>query len=511
VACTEAVSLVALADEGLSSKGLAAKTALVLGKRSDGKPGIWVVNPGKKIETVISEETGKLSSCLPESDEKGGCFRGKFGWSYTIMGASEDGKIIIGYAKTEKGFSWHGQSVDPGTTVGVYWRVSKYRDGKHHMVSRARIIGIFDPSALTAQDKKHRHWYGWLQRPSLEHLKWFLLDSLTSYLIMVEKDGVSYDKALQLYLVRGTDQDDRPAIASIGERGVVAIEPVASEELSDLRPGVMSFTGSGVADGANLEVSLEVENLESGAVSASFQVHFYLAATSTFSPSTDTDLGVVTWSGGVPGGSSVTVNASLGIPDDLNVNEARYVYAVVDATGLIAESDEANNQSTADSAAVVLVYDDENLSRSYDLVVETYAPTGSGSTDTMMALYQDVAGTTAKYLDESNTAGPAGYAALNGGAAVTLDPGKYYVVVLSWAPVNGPYALGVRTANIDPRQYANLASNAVDTGEPDETPTVWPITGDTSLPSVPVSLQAGNSANRYSAALDYDWFTFILP
>ena len=285
-----------------------------------------------------------------------------------------------------------------------------------------------------------------------------------------------------------------------------AVEPLPGSV--DLQPGAMSFTGSGVADGADLAVSLEVENLGSGAVSASFQVHFYLTATSAFTPS-DTDLGAVTVNGGVPGRSSATVDASLPIPE-LDVNEARYVYAVVDATGLVEESDENNNRSTADTAAVVLVYDDENLSRSYDLVVETYAPTGSGSVDTLMALYQDVAGT-AKYLDESNAAGPGGYAAINDGAAVTLDPGTYYVVLLSWAPDNGPYALAVRTENIDARQYANLASNTEDPGEPDDTPKVWLITQNTSAPTAPVLLQAGNSANRYSDSSDWDWFTFVLP
>jgi hypothetical protein len=40
---------------------------------------------------------------------------------------------------------------------------------------------------------------------------------------------------------------------------------------------------------------------------------------------------------------------------------------------------------------------------------------------------------------------------------------------------------------------------------------MWPLTTDRPIPTAPVLLTAGGALNRYSASLDYDWFTFVLP
>jgi hypothetical protein len=291
---------------------------------------------------------------------------------------------------------------------------------------------------------------------------------------------------------------------------MITIAPASPPSgLVDLSPGAMVFTGNEVADGTNLDVTLPIQNLQPAEVSAAFDVDFYLALSSAFSPSTDTKLATVAHSSGVPGSSSITLGASLPIPE-LNINQAVYVYAVVDATGAVTETDETNNVSTAANAAAVLVYDDENASRTYPIILQTYSPSGSSTADTLMALYKDGSGT-ATFLMGVNTMGPGpGYARIDTSGS-PLAPGTYYAVVLSWSPKNGPYAMTVKTEGIDARRFADLASNTEDTYEPDDSPNTWPVTQDKPVPGAAAALRIGSALNRYAANLDYDWFKFKLP
>jgi hypothetical protein len=520
VACVEAIGVVELSEgDQPAAKSLGGRgPALVIGRRADGRPGLWIVRPDNTVECPLSEENGTRISCLPESDERFGTFRGPFGWVYHVQGVSEDGKLIAGYAENPKGFSHGRWKIEAGTTIGVYWRVWKHSSRPHYVVSRARIIGTYDASNLPVPDRRGHHdkgaghWRGWL-RHGLDELKLFLLDSFTSYLIMVDKNGVTSGKMQGAYEIMGIDQDGQPAIATIDSAGAIVIEQVKTGPAgSDLQPGSISFGGDAAADGQSLAVTLPIANLLSDAVAGSFDVHFYLASTSAFSPSDDTDLGAVTVTGGVPGNSGVTISTSLAIPE-LNINEVRYLYAVVDSTGVVTEGDETNNQSTKDTAAAVLIYDDENASRTYDVIVQTYLGSDpsktTGSTDTVMGLYRDNTAT-ATYL-AADMSGATDFSRIDKTNYRPLAPGKYYAVVLSWTGKNGPYALAVRTANIDLPTFADLASNAMDTWEPDDTPATLPLTENKAIPAKPDPLKVGAALSRYSDFNDYDWFTFTLP
>jgi hypothetical protein len=520
VACVEAIGVTALPEDNQpAAKGLGGRgPALVIGRRADGKPGLWIVKPDNTVECPLSEKDGTRISCLPESDERFGTFRGLLGWVYHVMGVSEDGKLIAGYAENPKGFSHGRWKIEAGTTIGVYWRVWKHPSRPCYIVSRARIIGTRNaptqpvPDKGGHHDKGDGHWRGWL-RHGLAELKLFLLDSFTSYLIMVDKNGVTSGKMQGAYEITGTDQDSQPAIATIDSAGTIVIEQVTTGPAgSDLQPGSISFGGEAAADGQNLAVTLPIANLLSDAVAGSFDVHFYLASTSAFSPSDDTDLGAVTVTGGVAGNSSVTASASLPIPE-LNINEVRYLYAVVDSTGVVTEDDETNNQSTKEAAAAVLIYDDENASRTYDVIVQTYLGSdpskNTGSTDTVMGLYRNIS-SAAAYL-AADMMGATDFSRIDKTNYRPLVPGKYYVVVLSWTGRNGPYALAVRTANIDLPTRADLASNAMDTWEPDDVPATLPLTENKAIPAKPDPLKVGAALSRYSDVNDYDWFTFTLP
>jgi hypothetical protein len=278
----------------------------------------------------------------------------------------------------------------------------------------------------------------------------------------------------------------------------------------DLRPGAITFSQASVADGGTLDVSLPVDNLQPGRETASFTVEFRLSQTGTFTSGVDALVGSASVSSGIAGSSSIALDATVTIPEGLNVNGNVYIYAVVDPGGAIGETNDSNNISTVANAAVVLVFDDENASRTYPLVLRTYSPSGSGAADTLMGLYQNNAGT-AKTVG-SDVSGASDYSTIDrSGAGDELAPGTYSVVVVSWSGRNGPYAFLSGTANIAPRTLVELTSNAQDPGEPDDSPKPVDLTIDTTVPTAPVSIKVGAAMNRYSAAGDWDWFTFVLP
>ncbi|MGD0724424.1 MAG: hypothetical protein ABSB63_02565 [Spirochaetia bacterium] len=222
VNCVDALGIAPVTDGANARTVSGSGHAIIIGTRNDGMPGAWVYS-SKKIESVIDEDSGKLTSVLPECAEKNDTFRGRFGWVYHVMGVSEDAKVIIGYAENRKGFSFGKLQIDKGTTIGVYWRVSPHPSRPFFMVSRAHIIGTFDLSKVKVSNKRIQRFIDWALQHALDQLKLFLLDYLSSYLTMVEKNGVHFDSANNVYLVSGTDQDDNPAVATIDQSGGITI------------------------------------------------------------------------------------------------------------------------------------------------------------------------------------------------------------------------------------------------------------------------------------------------
>ncbi len=225
VNCVDAVGVAPVADSS-GGKGLSSSSvAVVIGARNDGNPGAWVYS-SNKIQGVIDEDSGQVTSRLPEAGDQNGVFRGAFGWVYHVVGVSEDGKIIIGYAENKKGINRGIVQIDPGTTIGVYWRVSRHPIRPFFMVTRAHIIGTLDLSKIKAANKRIQHLIDVALRHALDQLKFLLIDYLSSYLIMVDK--VHFDSVNNVYLVSGTDQDDQPAVATIDQKGGITIAETPS-------------------------------------------------------------------------------------------------------------------------------------------------------------------------------------------------------------------------------------------------------------------------------------------
>ena len=273
--------------------------------------------------------------------------------------------------------------------------------------------------------------------------------------------------------------------------------PQPGNESIDLTPGAMTFTGDSVKDGSSLDITLQISNSGSGTVSIGFTVHFYLSEDTTFATASDTALGPKTVSS-ITGNTTINFSTALLIPDDLNITNYAYIYAVVDSGYDVAETDETNNQSAVGQAAYVLVYDDDDITRTYDVVIETFPPTASETTFTDLVLYNasGVEQTVTKNLIDGVWA----QITKNG-----LSPGTYYFKVIGASPVqSGPYGISARLSGSYSNFGSALTGNGEDPYETDDSSTV-------NVPSNPALIFIYTPLNRYLAAGETDWFKFVLP
>ncbi len=457
VNCVDAAAVVPIGGSS-GARGLTGSQntqALIIGTRNDGKPGVWAFS-SSKIQAVMDEDSGSQTSSLPELADMNGAFRGPFGWVYHVMGVSTNGNgggIIIGYAQNTRRF-WMGNSeIDQGTTIGVYWNVSRHPVRPCFLASRAHIIGTFDFSSIPS--RKIQYLVNLIARHSLAQLQYFLLNFLTSYLSMVDKNGVQFDSTNNVYQVTGLDQGGQPAVATIDMKGTITIAPVQQQSKVDLIPTSITYTAKAVQQNTSLAVSLSLQNLQSGSVSKPFTVDFYLALSRTFSPSTDAHVGSASVAG-IGGSTSIPVPATLSIPsvDD----ECVYIYAVVDAAGVTGDINTANNISTPATAAVVLGYATPSP-QTYYMFVETYPGSGSGTNNTEITLYKaNSTNTAVSFVGDNKPLGAGRYGVLDF-TSLGLQSGTYYALVSSVAGSTGPYAFNVRTANIDPERVPDLSTD----------------------------------------------------
>jgi hypothetical protein len=150
---------------------------------------------------------------------------------------------------------------------------------------------------------------------------------------------------------------------------------------------------------------------------------------------------------------------------------------------------------------------DSPLEGPFDLIIQTYPPTGSESTYAEIELYDE----TGALLEEGTLYDTTWERIGTTADPYVLDTGRYYIKVNLPNPFqDDPYALSARAAGIDLLYYAAaLNDNGEDAGEPDD------ITSVPNVPDSPLSLDPfddnGSRDNRYIGAGDVDWFTFELP
>ena len=309
---------------------------------------------------------------------------------------------------------------------------------------------------------------------------------------------VSIPAAGTYYIIGTIDPDD--TVEESDETDNTAVEQVTISALANLVPGRVTVSDPYVADGTSPVVSVTISNTGTLSTDTGFSVEFYMSADSTFDTGTDTFMGSTTVAA-VAGLSDVTVSdfTTLAIADDLNINANRYLYAVADSADEIPESDETDNISAVGDAAVILVYNNEDDFRTYNLIVETYPSTPTSATnapDTFMHIYN--ASMTELYSEDSGGIGS--FAAIT---TVSVPAGTYYVLVYGFS--TGSYGTMVRSSNIDTAYF-----DAELTGESED-----PVQGDDTTPpdepAVYYSLKAGEAVNRYLGSSDLDWFRVVLP
>ena len=491
--------------------------ALVIGTTRDGRAGIWAYSKGH-IETVIGEKDGEWISVLPESDEAKGAFTGHLGWTYHVMGTSSDGHMIVGYAENKNGIDFGKWSVAPGTTIGVYLTVGRYRQERHLQVSGAKVIGTYAPSETDVNHRRAHRLFDYFRKLVLDRLKMLLLNELTSYLTMVEKDGISIEQSTGDYQILGTDQDGAAALAVIDRRGDITITPTAPTPTTtttgtvDLAPGNASSASTLVPQGGSIVVTLPVQNFATGTVSGPITVDFYLASTGTFSTGTDTKLGSATFDG-IDSSATVNINPSIRVTAP-TANLVYYLYAVVDPAGDVTDANTANNASTSAEALRILVYATPSP-QSYPVYVETYSP--AGGVTTALALYKQTDIGTVAWVGESTGAFPGQTASLDFTASGSeLTSGTYYALI--WVPssltfTSGSYAFDVRSAGISRVSFSPLTSEPT-TSNNNTIATLNENTAsaNTIAPTNAYPVPVGQAANWYIPQNGpYDWFTFTLP
>ena len=215
VSCVYAIDLVALVDP--ANTGV---KALVLGYRDDGKAGLWEIHSDNTVHPLSDTDEGQNTSRLPESHERDYAMARLFGWEYYPKAMSDDGRIVVGYAENVDGYSHGRWTIDPGTTVGIYWVLGPVEDGRVTWASRARIIG----APLSIDDT----WSRWRRRVAhfirfiLGSLRFFFLDYFDNYLTYA--DNITTVQPGE-YTVIGPDKEGVESIATLGWWFVQSIEP----------------------------------------------------------------------------------------------------------------------------------------------------------------------------------------------------------------------------------------------------------------------------------------------
>ena len=156
-------------DTGDTSRHMGGSTgprAIVLGTRTDGRPGVWIVFPGGIVivpEGDGSDPTSELLEAVSEADG----FRWDDGWDYEARALSDDGMIIVGTAENPDA-TWLADYLGTTPRVAVWWNLYKKADGRY-FISHARVIADYPEwdfdDVKSGRHGHGHHWgfYRWLQ------------------------------------------------------------------------------------------------------------------------------------------------------------------------------------------------------------------------------------------------------------------------------------------------------------------------------------------------------------
>jgi hypothetical protein len=206
----------------------------------------WLEEEEYPYDAVSAEVEAKgfrfiSKGIFPSSSYAYRAIRPFLGWEFFPVERSEDGKIVIGYAINEDGFDSGNYQVDPGTKVGVFWRIGKirWRSRKITWISSPKILGVIPDKTIDDSYEQYRRFYwslrGWRG--------FFNLDKFDGYMT----DASSVEVAgKRTYEISGLDQDEIPAIATLEKWLVTSIVSSVVNEppVADAGLPQSVFTGS---------------------------------------------------------------------------------------------------------------------------------------------------------------------------------------------------------------------------------------------------------------------------
>jgi len=213
-------------ESGRSSSGSTRIRCVVVGRRSDGRSGVWIIYRHLGVVVPLNEKGLKDSALMELVEVNGSPWLGD-DWVYDAKAVSDDGLVIIGQLSRPKGWEYLSGDV-PEPSIGVWWNLY-YRDSKL-IVSRARPILMMNKPVLDASttrcsyQERYRKWLDmlieWIQAYFLDH-SWNYLADATEFVLPGVVDGGITDGS---YVIAGPDKYGVDAWAWITAGSVYNIE-----------------------------------------------------------------------------------------------------------------------------------------------------------------------------------------------------------------------------------------------------------------------------------------------
>jgi|GEM_PF-2354887 len=167
-------------EAGRSSSAAPRIRCVVVGRRNDGRSGVWVIYRHSGV-VVLPNENGVEDSALLDLVEVNGSPWLGDDWVYDAKAVSDDGLVIVGQLSRPDGWEYL-SGVVPEPSIGVWWNLH-YLDGRL-VVSRARpILMMNEPvddssNARCSYQHRYREWLDEL----IEWIQAFFLDQSWNYL-----------------------------------------------------------------------------------------------------------------------------------------------------------------------------------------------------------------------------------------------------------------------------------------------------------------------------------------
>ncbi len=234
VGCTTVIDYVVYDTDDTSrhTYGRSGPRAVILGTRTDGRPGVWIVYPGGIVvvpEGDGSDPTSELLEVVSEADG----FRWDDGWDYEALALSDDGRIIVGVAENPEAY-WLADYLNSTPKVAVWWNLYD-KGGERFFLSRARVVAEYpewdfdEIQSDSRRTQRSRHFYRWIRRFMSRFGLWFFVWA-DDYLgdLASDEDLGDADLVESLgdgtYRIYGYNKDGDFAQAVITTRSVLNIE-----------------------------------------------------------------------------------------------------------------------------------------------------------------------------------------------------------------------------------------------------------------------------------------------